>query len=293
MLLCQEYMIYLINKYFNYTYKNIISSNIVSKYLTFFPLPTELTTEYYTGNYEINKQNNTYHFINPVKNNNVILYSNKYLPYCYKDPIPFTFPIINSDNDMELLSSNLYYYELTLLERTNPISSNDNISIGYGPITISPKSVIGFSIDSVAFSIRDSSLYYNCSLIDNFDIHVKENDTIGIGIIYIDKNKYKFILTYNGIILVIDHYFILETNSQLLPLISYDHSNKIKLNFGQEPFKFNIKNYLYNNYIVSDINLFIKIEIDNHNLFNTYDVIMKKSTTLDHRFFVQTDIDDI
>lgn len=289
MLLCEQYIIYLINKYFNYDYKNIISSNIISKYLTFFPLPTELTTEYYIDNYEINKHNNTYYFINPVKNNNVILYTNKYLPYCNKDPIPFTFPIVNSDNNMELLSSNMYYYELTLLERIHPSSPNDNICIGYGPITISPKNIIGLSIDSIGFSIRDSSLYHNCSILNSFNLSIKENDTVGIGIIYIEKNKYRFILTYNGVILINNHDFILETNSQLLPLISYDHPNKIKLNFGQEPFKFNVKNYLYNNYIISDSNLFLKIENDNQHLFDTYEVVMKKSIGLDHRFFLNTD----
>lgn len=276
MIVYQEYIKYLIDKYFGYNYRNIISNNIISKYLTFYPLPTEIITEYYNNNYKINKHNNTYHFIKPSENNNIVLYTNRFLPYCNKDPIPFTFPIINSDNNIELLNSNLYYYELTLLEQVHPASSYDNIYLGYGTDSILPKNIIGWCIDTVAFSFRESCLYANCSIINAYDFICKENDTIGLGIIYLEKNKYKFILTYNGLLLPIDNNYIFESNAQLLPLISYEHSHKIKLNFGQEPFSFNIRNYLYNNYIVSDTNLFIKIENTNSNLFNTNEIIKNK-----------------
>jgi len=61
----------------------------------------------------------------------------------------------------------------------------------------------------------------------------------------------------------------------IVPLICFNSLNKIKLNLSQEEFKFNIKNYLFNNTIISNKNLFLRSKLDLKNI-NTKDIISKK-----------------
>jgi hypothetical protein len=61
----------------------------------------------------------------------------------------------------------------------------------------------------------------------------------------------------------------------LSPMIGLKHSCKIKCNFGEEEFKFDIKSYLHNNIIYSNTNDFLK-NINNPNKYSNKELILKK-----------------
>ena len=76
-------------------------------------------------------------------------------------------------------------------------------------------------------------------------------DVIGIGLKYIGKNKYKIFLTKNGVIENQEKTF--ETEEYLFPMMAFDLSCPVQVNFGDKPFKFNLDSYIQSNEIFNDI----------------------------------------
>jgi hypothetical protein len=247
-----------LDKFFNFTnYNIIINKNIFFNYLSFYPLPTKLITKYY--NNVINIEHNIYSLING--NYNKLLYADRILPYITKSPIPFVLPIINNNNNIELIDSNVYYYELTLLENMLEPWEKQNIIIGYGPINTPIDSCLGWINDTFGLHTNDGTYYYNQIIFKKILNQLKEGDTIGAGIIYLEKNKYNPFFTYNGTLLSsLEDIYI---NCEILPIIKFNYPNKIKLNFCQEKFIFNIKNIINCNKIISENNSFIN---SNHSI---------------------------
>ena len=88
----------------------------------FYPLPSRLLlTEIYNGPNKILKNANEYEFHG--QSGVRIIFADKKLPYNdikFQYPIPFSFPIPN-DTHSEIIMSNVYYYEVTLLNKQNMI----------------------------------------------------------------------------------------------------------------------------------------------------------------------------
>ena len=93
----------------------IICNNPLSAIKSFIPLPTRfLLSEIYSDSNKIIKFHNEYQFHGTQGNR--ILFSDKLLPFKknpnIKFPIPFSFPVYSNES-VEILQSNIYYYELT------------------------------------------------------------------------------------------------------------------------------------------------------------------------------------
>jgi hypothetical protein len=258
---------YLINAYFEYD-KNI-KININNEYLTyncFYPLPTKLFIN--ESEHNITENNNIYSIKNGC--NKKILFANRILPCVNKDPIPFSFPIIKN-NELEIINTNIYYYELTILESIMNIVDNETCCIGYGPLNIIMSSFIGNDNNSVGYHLNNGEIIYNKKIYDG-GIICKTNDTVGAGLIYVSNNIYKPFFTYNGALLDIKLKNICNYDDGIIPLVEYNYSNKIKINFGQEEFKFDIEKFRHNCNILSQKNNFLKIDRKLSNI-NTLEIM--------------------
>lgn len=275
--LYEQYIKYLIDEFYNFNKEyNIIFNNLYVSYKSFYPLPTSLFTENYKLDNKICKIDNTY-YLEGSQNTNRILFADRYLPNSNYDPIPFTFPVI-INNQIELLNSNVYYYEVTILENMREHWSNETISIGYGTTEIPLNTNPGWDADSFGYHLDDDTFQYNKILFKNREPYYKVNDTFGAGIIYINHNTYKPFFTYNGSLMILNQIDNIIVSNRLVPIIGFDHSNKIKVNFSNEEFKFKIKDYLYNNKIISSKNTFL-INNNNKNNISTESIIKHKLLT--------------
>jgi len=279
--LYQSVIKHLLYTYFNYN--KDIKININNEYLIyncFYPLPTKLIVNETENN--IIENNNIY----ATKNNNLtsrkILFGNRVLPIANKDPIPFSFPII-INNEIEILNSTIYYYELTILENVITNYSNQLFCVGYGSINTITESFIGNDSNSIGYNINTGTIFHN-NMHYYTGLILNTNDIIGVGIVYLD-NKYKPFFTHNGslIDIILPEINIDET---ILPIIEYNYSNKIKLNFSQEEFKCNIKYLNTNNNILSQKNNFLKVDKNLSNI-NTHEILKNKKKIIP--FFLFSD----
>lgn len=238
----------------------------------FIPLPTNFQIIEYNKN-KIKKENNDYNvYIKPI---NFTLMGDKFLP-CKetKSPIPFSFPVYN-DTNVEILISNVYYYEVTLTSNKNIDGwLNEVISIGYSSNKVITNAHIGNIFGSFGFFSSTGNIRYNNNIMHNTHINYKAGDTIGAGIIYITENQIKPFFTYNEKLI----YIYDKTIDILLPYfpaIGYYYSNSIHVNFSTSKFKFDIKNIIskYSNNIISTDNLFI----ETNNISQYINIILMKS----------------
>ena len=246
-------------------YNNIkydLNSNYILSYLnTFIPLPSKLIiNDLYIDDDKIEfTEDNKYMFLGT--NGTRLLFADKILPFnnTIKFPIPFSFPIINN-NKLEIYQSNIYYFELSILnEKNNNMDNNDNnISIGFGNNDISFKSHVGWNANSIGFH-SNGCIYINSykKSFSNISDIWKPGDTIGAGILYIKDNIVNFFFTFNG-----KFVYIFNSSSKLqnpyFPIIGYNHNHTIELNFSQKQFKYDIISLINKyNYIISINNTFL------------------------------------
>ena len=272
---------YLINAYFEYN--KDIKININNEYLTyncFYPLPTKLIIN--ESEHNIIENNNIYSIKN--EGNKKILFANRILPSINKDPIPFSFPIIKN-NELEIINTNIYYYELTILENLMNNFNNEICCIGYGPLNIIMNSYIGNDNNSIGYNLNSGEIIHN-KIKYNYGLICKKNDTLGTGLIYISNNIYKPFFTYNGALLDIKLNNIYNFEDyNMVPLVEYNYPNKIKLNFSQEEFKFDIKNFKFKSNILSQNNNFLKIDRKLLNI-NTIDIMKNINKIIKLKFLM-------
>ena len=251
--LIKTYLKYLLSNILNYNnYNDIISDNFVVSIKSFHPLPNDFITDINDIDKNIKKENNIISFIG--KENNIInLFANRPIPIMNCNPIPFTFPIKNKNN-IELYNSNIYYYEIQILERHRNTWNDENIVLGFGTINTSYNKYVGSDNNSYGFNSNNGT-FKNIFEFKKISRQWNIGDIIGVGIIYNINNTFSLFLTLNGVIIKINSIYIMK--QQLTPIISINHSCKIKFNFGFEEFKFNIKNNFNNNIIYSNYNDFI------------------------------------
>lgn len=229
----------------------------------FIPLPSRLLlSEIYTNNHKIIKiSDSEYQFHG--KQGHRIVFSDKMLPYISKNkqPIPFSFPVYD-DNNVDIVLSNIYYYEVTIGAKTSGLNSwnGECISIGFGHKTTPFNSHVGWYNGSVGFHSDDGTVRLNCAdnLIKSMTKAWVSGDTAGAGIIYLDKNKITPFFTFNGKMVMMFE-GMLTLYGPYIPIIGYDHSHSIKINFSNNKFKFNIKKLIneYSKTVISTENNFI------------------------------------
>jgi len=238
------------------------SSGPLTSIKCFYPLPTRLLlTEAYTGNDKILKNKNEYQFHGASGNR--IVFSDKKLPFVndkLKYPIPFSFPIPN-ESDIDIITSNVYYYEVTLVNKQNMTPwTGECVSIGFGHKNTHFHNHVGWSSESVGFHSDDGTIRYNeAGQISKVHSDVwKPNDVAGAGIIYVGKNEVKPFFTLNGKLIFMMGKTI-HMKYPYFPMIGYDHSHSIEINFSSKPFVYDIKKLILKNSdnVISSDNSFI------------------------------------
>jgi hypothetical protein len=246
--------------------KPIICNNPLSAIKSFIPLPSRfLLSELYSNSDKILKFNNEYQFHGTPGHR--ILFSDKILPIKklksnIKFPIPFTFPVHSNEN-IEILQSNIYYYEVTILDKINQSNTHFEspcVSIGFGLNTTPFNSHVGWYCDSIGYHSDDGTMRQN-NTNNTAKIISKpwaNNDVAGAGMIWITESMVKFFFTLNGKLIWISNEPY-EIKSYYFPIIGYDHPNSISVNFSSSKFKYNIKNMIieYSKEIISTDNSFI------------------------------------
>jgi len=278
-------------------YNNIKNYNLNSNYTisylnTFIPLPSKLiVNDLYIDDDKIEIKDE-YKYIFLGKTGLRLLFADKILPFNNNNitfPIPFSFPIINN-NKLEIYQSNIYYFELSILNEINNNIDNNYISIGFGNNNISFKSHVGWDSNSIGFHSHESSIYINSyqKSYSNISDIWKPGDIIGAGIIYINDNIIKPFFTFNGKLVYI-YNSLLKIQSPYFPIIGYNHNYTIELNFSQKQFKYDIvslinkynhiisinNTFLYNNNINNYINTSpIKDNNNYNNFLNIFNLII-------------------
>lgn len=260
------------------------SSGPLTSIKCFYPLPTRLLlTESYTGNNKIVKNKNEYQFHGTSGNR--IIFSDKKLPFVcdkLKYPIPFSFPV-PSDSDIDIITSNVYYYEVTILNKQNMTPwIGECVSIGFGHKNTSFYSHVGWSSESVGFHSDDGTIRYNeTGQVSKVHSGVwQPNDVAGAGIIYVGKNAIKPFFTINGKLIYMMGKTI-EMKFPYFPMIGYDHSHSIEINFSTKPFVYDIKKLILKNSdnVISTDNSFI-CDYDVGNILNEPPIIESKQKFL-------------
>jgi hypothetical protein len=265
------YLKYLIDTFYNFDkYNNLISDNFLISLNSFHPLPISFITDFIDLSSIIIKENNNTILFIGKENEPIILFGDRPLPIYNINPIPFTFPIIN-DNNILLLNSNVYYYEIEMLEKHRNPWSIENIVIGYGTYDSKLKVLPGLEYCSFGYFSYDGTFNNQCQQL-KISNPWNVGDIAGIGLIY-NKNEYIPFLTLNGVLIKIN--IKINIKDVLTPIIGLNHSCKIKYNFGQSEFKFNIKDYLHNNIIHSNINDFMSSNC-NIKKYSNIDIVKNK-----------------
>ena len=238
------------------------SNSPLSAIKCFYPLPTKLLlSETYSGPHKIIKNKNEYQFHgNPGKR---IIFADKKLPFVsdkLKYPIPFSFPI-STEFDVEIIASNVYYFEINLLDKQNKEPwEGECVSIGFGNNNIEINSHVGWYNDSIGFHSDDGTIRFNdsTSYTKIYTEPWQPGDIAGAGIIYVGKNEIKPFFTFNGKLIYMSGKTI-KMKTPYFPVIGFDHSHSISVNFSTKPFVYNIKNLILKNsdYVISTENSFI------------------------------------
>jgi hypothetical protein len=256
-----------LNQLFNY-YNDNLQLEIKCLYplaaiKCFIPLPTRLllSDKYKSNDLIVKISDSEYQF--KGHDGYRIVFSDKILPFetpNNKMPIPFSFPLYN-DSNVEIMLSNIYYWEVTIGENIIDSWDGECVSIGFGHKNTRFESHAGWYDDSFGFHSDDGTVRHNIT----WEMTKKRTETwlqgdiAGAGLIYMGKNRIKPFFTFNGKLIYLYDKVYLMTNP-FFPIIGYNHSNSIKINFSSSPFKFNIKQMIneYSKTIIQTQNQFIK-----------------------------------
>ena len=254
--LAKKYIINLYKQY-NPIYENLSVNKPLLSLISFTPLPYEFQTEYLSKNDTVTKSKNIYSFLGEPGNR--ILYANRRVPSCEKDAIPFTIPL-TTDESTDLIQSNVFYYEVTILNaHVREPFENQCISIGFGTNRTPYLNHVGWTEESWGFHSDDGN-FMNANRSVNVTDSWGLGDTVGVGLIYDNKNEYRLLLTKNGII--IDDTKKIKTQLELYPMIGLDLSSPIYVNWGQNKFKFEIQKYISCNKIINNKVTFLSHQRD-------------------------------
>jgi hypothetical protein len=221
--------------------------------LTFYPLPYSLQ---YSPD-EILEKNGYYFYLGEPTDK--ILFANRRIPYFKTDTIPFSFPITEKSGKTNIIQSNIFYFEVRLInKRFKKELKNECLSIGFGTENTIEKSQVGWCENSWGFHSDDGNYLHN-----NLSVPMTNpwemNVDYGVGVKYLSAYRYQLFLTKAGHILKKD--IIIETTFPLIPMIALDLSVPIKINWGAEPFAFDLKKHIDYDNIISPRNTFLKLEL--------------------------------
>ena len=239
-----------INQIFRYNY-NLQTKNIIiniSDYFSIVPLPNKLKID----NDYIKYHNDKYI---SYKHNNCILPCNICLPHHTISPIPFSIPYITQNTKM--ISSNVYYYEISI--DTIPFTkswNSMNISIGFGTTASDiSDNILGWTNEGISYNSFDGSI---CGWKTHDYIYKTYGlgDTVGAGVIYGSENNfdcYNIFFTLNGE--KFSDIIKIQSKNKLIPMIGLNYNSMIKINFNTHAFKYNYTNHILQK-IISTNNIY-------------------------------------
>lgn len=264
----KEYFKKIFNEYFK-NYSELEIDKPLNAIMGLYPLPNEFNIDILQKQDRVIRKDDTYFFLGTPGDR--ILFGNRRLPVVGKDPIPFTFPITQK-NKTKVILSNTFYFEIQILNDACRKSwLNQCLSLGFGSINTSYRNQVGWSDKSWGFH-SDDGCYINSNISKKYSQKWEKNDIIGVGLTYESKDQYKIFLTRNGLLVNDEECFICK-DEILVPMMGYDLSYPVKVNWGQSEFKFDLENYISYSNILSVKNSFLS----NNESINTYNVIPKIS----------------
>lgn len=249
--LIQDYYISLNIINSKYKLNNVNTINFIN----LVPIPS------YFNTYNNIIRNGNIYSINNSSTTHTILHANIMLPDALYSSIPFTFPYIYH-NMIELVDSNVYYYEITITDILVKEPWNDmNISIGFGTNSTDIScNLLGWTNNSIGYHSFDGHI--SCwTQKDKIGQIYGVGDTVGAGIIYEINNMCTVFFTLNGIII---EKFIVKNKVPFIPMIGINYNTMIEVNFSIKPFKYNFKQHI-KPYILSINNKFVKRNFDDIN----------------------------
>ena len=260
-------------------YKKINIDKPLTSIMRFHPLPFEFITDNLPPEHPVINKDNCYFFNGKIGNR--MLLGNRKLPVFDQDPIPFIFPI-TKNNKTNIILSNTFYFEAKIINaQFRKAWNNECLSLGYGSINTNCNNHVGWTTKSWGFH-SDDGTYINSNMTTNYTEKWKLNDTIGVGLSYISKNKYGLFLTKNG--LLINKIIIINCDEILVPMMGIDISYPIEINWGNNEFKFNLENYIFSSEILSLKNSFLNNEasLSNYTVIPSYNI--NKSEIFGNKF---------
>jgi hypothetical protein len=227
----KEAALLIIKDFLYNNFKQNIYNIKFSDYLLYTPLPTILAINTCKGS--------RYKIFDETHN---LILANCYLPYFLSSPIPFTVPFINH-NSINFITSNVYYYELTIDTYQFKNSSNSmNISIGYGSsITELKDTILGWSNESIGYNSFDGSICCWGEK-DKFYKIFEMGDTVGAGVIYERRNIYSFFFTLNGKMHSKFNNIIII--NKIIPMVAINTNTSVSINFNTEVYCYDYRKHI-------------------------------------------------
>ena len=244
----------LFNKYYKkFNYTELIIEKPLSSIMGFYPLPDNFNIEILQKHDAVLQKDNTYFYCGEPGDR--MLFANRRLPVIGKDPVPFMFPI-NKKNTTKIILSNTFYFEVKILNKQFRKGwNNECLSLGYGSTRTSYKAQVGWTEKSWGFH-SDDGCYINNNKSVIFSQKWELNDIIGVGLTYLSKTKYKIFLTKNGLI-VNDEQYITCDDEEMVPMMGFDLSYPVFVNWGFNEFIFDLEKYVSSSNILSAFNTFL------------------------------------
>lgn len=269
---------FIFKEYYLTLNKEIEYDNIILQFINLFPQIKFLDTKTLLSCHEVikiisNDERPINRYILNGNPNKHFIYSNYILPHPINSCIPFSIGI-HKNNKFKIVTSNIFYFEVFLdtYDFRAPFN-NQSLIIGFSKADSDSYSTnFGFK-DFFGINILENRLEVNDEMIYLSDLFFK-GDTVGIGLIYIEKYKYKLFLTKNG--KKFDHEEEIKTQSLLKVIANISMSTGIDVNFGNKEFLFDLEKLNRSNKIIhSTKNNFVNNGFDLE-IFNSVHSINKK-----------------
>lgn len=186
--------------YFTHNYP-IIYNNVYLQFINIYPQIKQLHTEHIPKKNEVIRINSNLYpsnrYILNGERNKHFLYSNYVIPHVSNSSIPFTCGIIKKKK-FKLINSNIFYFEVTI-DKENFRSENweESCLIGFSSAEKNLSQIVFGKIHSFGLNLLENRVEINSEYIylNNF---IQKGDTVGIGLKYLQKYKYKIFITLNG-----------------------------------------------------------------------------------------------
>ncbi len=234
--------------------KEIEYDNVILQYINIFPQIKCLETNHLLESHEVIKiiSNDSEIPINRyILNGNPnkhLIYSNYVLPHPTNSCIPFSVGI-SKNKKFKIITSSIFYFEVYLdtYNFRKPFV-NEALVVGFSKADSDPYNTRFGVRDCFGINILEGKLEF-----ENEDIFIPElivkGDTVGIGLIYLDKYEYKLFITINGRIIKFQK--IIKTTALLKVVANISMSTGIDINFGNKEFMFDLEKINHSNKIIN------------------------------------------